>query len=118
MRTVLITTALFIALCIIMALNYNYVSGITHELFVLADSLDYSEKEACRATILQMEELWQKNSRLFALSSNLREIDYLGETLLSVRSSFDTQSEKDFERYRILLIDAINGVARLEKICR
>ena len=116
MRTVLITTALFIALCIIMVMNYNYVSGAAHELFLLAESLDYSEKEACHATIVQMEELWQKSSRLIALSANLREIDYLGETLLSLRSSFETESEKDFERYRVLLIDAIEGVAQLEKI--
>ena len=116
MRTVLITTALFIALCILMIMNYKYVASITQELLRLADSLDYSKNEECKNTIFELAELWKKSSPIFSLTANSRDIDYLGEILLSLKSSFDTESEKDFERYRLLLIDAIDGVARLEKI--
>ena len=114
MRTIIITVVAFLALCTVMVLNFNYINSTADELTRLTDSLDFSDKESCRATLNEIDALWKKSSPIFSLSVSFREIDYLGETLLSLSSVFDSNNELEFERYRTLLIDAIDGVARLE----
>lgn len=114
MRTIIITVVAFLALCTVMVLNFNYINSTADELTRLTDSLDFSDKENCRKTLDEIDALWKKSSPIFSLSVSFREIDYLGETLLSLSSVFDSNNELEFERYRTLLIDAIDGVARLE----
>ena len=73
MRTVLITLVLFVALCILMIMNYKYVASITQELLRLADSLDYSKREDCRSAIVELAELWKKSAPIFSLTANSRD---------------------------------------------
>ncbi len=114
MRTLIITVAAFLILCILMMLNHSYIKKTADELVRLTDALDFSDKEACLETLNELDALWEKSSPIFSLTVSFREIDYLGETLLSLRSSFESANKHEFERYRLLLFDAIDGVARLE----
>ena len=116
MRTLIITVTIFVAMCILMVLNYNSIPDTSDELTRLTDSLDYSSKAECQATLTELDDLWKKSSPIFSLTVSFREIDYLGETLLSLSSSFESGNKIEFEKYRSLLIDAIDGVSRLEKI--
>lgn len=114
MRTVIITVVSFLILCLLMTLNRNYIRTTADELTRLTDELDFSDKENCLKTLDELDALWEKSSTVFSLTVSFREIDYLGETLLSLRASFESANEHEFERYRLLLVDAIEGVARLE----
>ena len=58
----------------------------------------------------------EKSIPLFSLSVSFREIDYLGETLLALSAACENRDEVEFERYRALLIDALDGVSRLEQL--
>ena len=114
MRTVIITVAAFLILCLLMTLNHSYIRTTANELRCLTNTLDFFDKDDCTKTLDELDTLWKESSIVFSLSVSFREIDYLGETLLSMRSSFESENKHEFERYRLLLLDAIDGVARLE----
>lgn len=114
MKTVIITVAAFLSLCLLMTLNHGYIKTKAAELTSLAESLDFQDKEGCRTTITEIDRLWEKCSTVFSLTVSFREIDHLGECIISLSSAVEGTSENEFEGYRALLIDAIEGVARLE----
>ena len=114
MKAVIITVAAFVLLCALMFLNHAYIKATANELVRLTESLDFSDKEASRQTLHEIDELWKKSSLIFSLTVSFREIDRLGECIITLSSSLEDSSEALFEGYRNLLIDAIEGVARLE----
>ena len=116
MRALIIIIVIFSLLCAAVTFNFMFINKVSDELSVLAHSLDYSNVPKCERTLGEIDSLWEKSSDIFSLSVNFREIDYLGETLLSLSSALEDRDERDFERYRLLLIDAIDGVRRLEKL--
>ena len=116
MRALIIIIVVFSLLCAAVTLNFLFINKVSDELSSLAHSLDYSNVSECQRTLSEIDSLWKKSSDIFSLSVNFREIDYLGETLLSLSSALGDRDKRDFERYRLLLIDAIDGVRRLEEI--
>ena len=115
MKTLFITATVFILLCVSMFLNYRYINNTVEELTDLTNSLDIGNKEECEKKVLQIKEKWEKSTPIFSLSVSFREIDYLGEVLISLSHYCETSNESEFERYRLLLLDAIDGVSRLER---
>ena len=115
MKSIFITSTVFILLCTAMVLNYNYINNTAEELTALANSLDLSDKEECEKTVLEIKEKWERSTDIFSLSVSFREIDYLGEVLISLSHYCKVGNEGEFERYRQLLLDAIEGVSRLER---
>ena len=114
MRTIIITVAAFLILCALMVVNHSYIKSTASELVRLTESLDFGDKDASRSTLEEIDKTWQKSLVIFSLTVSFREIDHLGEVLLSLTYSLDGTCETDFELYRALLLDAIDGVARLE----
>ena len=114
MRTLITALAIFFALCVTMAANFRYINETADKLTELTEALSIDDAE-CLEKIDEIEKLWEKSSDIFSLSVGFKEIDYLGETLLALKSTAENRSELEFERYRSLLIDAIDGVRRLEK---
>ena len=115
MKSIFITSTVFILLCTAMVLNYNYINEAAKELTALTNSLDLSDKEECEKTVLEIKEKWERSTDIFSLSVSFREIDYLGEVLISLSHYCNVGNEGEFERYRQLLLDAIEGVSRLER---
>ena len=115
MRSLIIIIVAFFATVCLMALNFNHVNAVAEEMTSLTESLDMSDTEQCSADIDEIERIWQKNEAIFSLSVSFRETDHLGETILALRSAFDTRDLSEFEKQRALLKDAIDGVARLER---
>lgn len=111
---IIIIVAFFIMICLI-TLNYLHLNKIAEKMTDLAASLDIDDAEKCTATILAIEEIWQKSEAIFSLSVSFRETDHLGETILSLKSAFESQNLAEFHKQRALLKDAIDGVARLER---
>ena len=114
MRTLIIASAIFLALCATMTANFKYINKTADELTELTEKLSIDDAD-CLEKIDEIEKKWEKSADIFSLSVGFKEIDYLGETLLALRSTAENGSELEFERYRALLIDAIDGVRRLEK---
>lgn len=115
MKTIFITATVFILLCAAMVLNYRYINNTAEELTELANSLDFSDKEECKKTVLHIKEKWENSTAIFSLSVSFREIDYLGEILISLSHYCEIGNRSEFERHRLLLLDAIDGVSRLER---
>ena len=115
MKTLFITATVFLLLCIALFLNYKYINNTVEELTDLTNSLDITNKKECEETLLKITEKWEKSTDIFSLSVSFREIDYLGEVLISLSHYCKVGNEGEFERYRQLLLDAIEGVSRLER---
>ena len=115
MKTIFITVAIFVLLCAAMVLNHRYINNTADELSALASSLDITNKEECEAKVIEIKEKWEKSTDIFSLSVSFREIDYLGEVLISLSHYCKEGNAQEFERHRLLLIDAIEGVSRLER---
>lgn len=116
MKTITVTICVFLALCVLMVANYNYIHKKTAELTSLVLSLDYEDPEDCRKTLDKTRQLFDEASRIFSLTVSFREIDYLSESLISLSSSLESRNESDFVRFKALLVDAIDGIARLERL--
>ena len=98
-----------------MSANNIYINNTAKELDKLAQSLKHLENEERTKRIEEINNLWKKSETLFSLTVSFRETDHLGETILSLAAADKSQNEAEFEKYLLLLIDAIDGVARLEK---
>ncbi len=114
MRTLIAVSAIFLAFCVTMFFNYRYINETADELVSLTESLSL-DSPSCISKINELEKKWEKSSYIFSLTVSFKDIDYLGETLLALKSSAENKNEVEFERYKTLLIDAIDGVRRLEK---
>lgn len=101
-------------LCTI-TLNFNYINSVADEMTEIARSLDLEASEECGKKITELEEIWKKSEAIFSLSVNFKETDHLGETLLALKAAHKSGSIDEFEKSRELLIDAIDGVSRLER---
>jgi hypothetical protein len=97
------------------AVNFNYINSVADRMTDIARSLDFSDPEECGKQIDALEKLWKKNEAIFSLSVNFKETDHLGETLLALKAAHKSSSKDEFEKSRELLIDAIDGVSRLER---
>ena len=115
MRSLIIIIVAFFATVCLMALNFTHINSVAEEMTSLVLSLDAAKPEECVAAIDEIESTWQENEAIFSLSVSFREIDHLGETILSLRSAFESRDLSEFEKQRALLKDAIDGVARLER---
>ena len=115
MRSLIIIIVAFLATMCLMTLNYTHINKTAEKMTALTASLDIDDAEKCTATILAIEEIWQKNEAVFSLSVSFKETDHLGETILSLKSAFESQNLAEFHKQRALLKDAIDGVARLER---
>lgn len=114
MRTLIIVSVIFTVLCLTMLLNYRYINETADELVRLTESLSLDDS-SCFQTVEKIEKKWEKSSYIFSLTVSFKDIDYLGETLLALKSAAQNKDEVEFERYKTLLMDAIDGVRRLEK---
>ena len=115
MKTLFVTLAIFVLLCAMTAVNFIYINNVANELISLTEAIDLSEAERSEQLIKEIDVLWDKSAPLFSLSVNFREIDYLGETVLALEAAIKSRNEADVNRYRSLLLDAIDGVSRLER---
>lgn len=114
MRTLIVVSAIFILLLTVMLFNYRYINETADELVYLTETLSLGDIY-CTEKIEEIEKKWEKSSYVFSLTVSFKDIDYLGETLLALKSAAKTKDEIEFERYKTLLIDAIDGVRRLER---
>ena len=114
MKTLAVVLAIFFILCAAMVLNFIYINESADELTSLAESLSFDDP-SITDKIEEIERKWEKSSVIFSLTVNFKEIDYLGETLVELKSSAESRNRDEFERYKLLVIDAIDGVRRLER---
>ena len=96
-------------------LNYRHINSISDEMKVAAVSLDLSDADECGRQIEYIEDTWKQNEAIFSLSVNFKETDHLGETILALKAAHKSGSAEEFEKARELLVDAIDGVCRLER---
>ena len=113
MQALITVSVIFLALCIAIVFNYLYINKTADELTSLTESLSLEDPE-CLAKINEIEKKWEKSSYIFSLTVSFKDLDYLGETLLALKSAAKIQNNLEFERYQALLVDAIDGVRRLE----
>ena len=114
MKVFWVSLVLFLVLLAGIFWNAHYVRESTEHLTDLAEELKESEKR--EDTLSGLEEFWEKNKNLFGLSVGFRELDHFGEVLVELRWAHDHGLEAEFQKYRALLLDAIEEIERNERI--
>ena len=114
MRALVISVVIFALLCAVIAANLAYINDVTEELRYKAARLDIKDERALDL-IAEIEDKWKKSEAIFSLSVSYKELDFFGETLISLREAYKVGEKFEFERHKALLIDAIDGMSRLER---
>ena len=115
MRDLIIIIVVFFTMTGLMVINFTHVNSVSDELTSIAESLNFSDADGCTEKIALIEKIWKENEAVFSLTVNFKETDHLGETILALKAANNSRSPEEFERSRELLIDAIDGVCRLER---
>ena len=114
MKAFWISLILFSLLLVGIFWNAHYVRESESYLTELVVSLgDAEEREE---SMDELEEFWEKNKKLFGLSVGFRDIDRVSEIITSLRWAQDYGLEAEFQKYRTLLLDAIEEITRNEKL--
>ena len=114
MKAFWISLVLFLVLLLGIFWNIHYIHESEESLTELVDALDDSENREER--LCELELFWEKNRDIFGLSVGFREIDHFGEVLRELRWAQDYGLEAEFQKYRALLLDAIEEITRNEKL--
>ncbi len=94
--------------------NVHYIHKSEATLTNLVESLE--DPEGREEKLCELESFWEKHCNLFGLSVGFRELDHFGEVLTDLRWAHDYSNEAEFQKYRALLLDAIEEITRNEKI--
>ena len=114
MKVFWVSCALFLALLAGILWNARYIRTSEAYLRETVEELQAVEGRAERLS--ELEEFWQKRRDLFGLSVGFRELDHFEELLVELRWAHDGGLEAEFQRCRVLLLDAIEEISRNERI--
>ena len=114
MKVFWISLTLFFLLLTAIFWNIHYIHENEQYLTELVTSLE--EVEGREEKLDELESFWEKHRDFFGLSVSFREIDHFGEVLVELRWAHDFSLEAEFQKYRAMLLDAIEEITRNEKI--
>ena len=114
MKTFYAAIIFFFILLILIGVNYAYINARSDELEKLTVELPSPESDGCSDSLEKIESLWKKNERIFSFSIVRSEINSVSEAIISLRVYCDKKDSVEFERHKLLLLDAIDEIRRLE----
>ena len=113
MKAVWIAWILLITLLFFVFSNAIYIRKNAHNLITIAEQMSYSA--SAEKNLSSIEEIWYKQRDRIGVSVGFRELDHVDEAIDTLRWACQNANEQEFERQRILLIDAIEEIARAEQ---
>ena len=103
---------LFGVMLILIIGNAAYIHETTDRIRLFDSALD---NRSDRAEVLSdLNTFWSARRRIISLSVGYEQLDHLTETIDCLRWADSISDEAEFERYRILLRDAIDEIERTE----
>ena len=112
MKAVWTSVILLIILLIGVFWNAHYIQSTSKKLYESADALTINSED----TLHSLEAFWAKNKNLLGISVSFRILDHFGEILSGLRWAKNVNDVKEFERYRLLLCDAIEELEHAEQM--
>ncbi len=94
--------------------NAIYLCNSADQIRALELLLD--EPSQRQENLFLLEESWARKQKIIALSVEFESIDRITEAISGLRWAYSTEEKEEFERYRILLLDAIDKMERAEKL--
>lgn len=114
MRSLVISIVLFAILCAVITANFFYINNKVAELSGIVCELSFNNDDTERK-ISDFKYIWKKCEPIIGLSISYKEIDFLGETFISMSIAYKERNEFEFEKQKALLHDALDGICRLEQ---
>ena len=114
MRAAWICVLLLILIISCTTLNAFYIHRQSELLSDLANKLQDSDER--EATLSQLQSAWNKHQTRFSLSIGFRELDHFNEILVGLQWANESKNEQEFQRYRLLLLNAIEDLTRAERL--
>ncbi len=113
MKSFLLSLALLALVITGVCVNRIYISHAADVINGTVSQLDL--KDDSKESLEKLERYWEKHQKYIGLSVSYRELDHLGEMLISLRWAYDTENEAEFEKYRALTFDAVEEITRMER---
>jgi len=114
MKAWIASLCLFLLLLAAIVGNAIYIHRVAEHLCGITDALCFEGPDTEDA-LNELASYWERHRSFVALSIGYRELDHVCETMISLRTAYDTRNASDFECYRQLLSDAVQEIARLER---
>ena len=114
MKALWASVILFGLLLILVCWNAIYIHKSAEELRTLTSKLD--EPSTRWDTLSRLDELWKSRRAIIGFSLGDKQLDRLSEMIDSLLWAYSVSDEAEFERYRILLTDAIDEIERAENL--
>ena len=113
MHTLYVVSLLFLALLLLIFLNYQYTNRYVQQMIAEADA--FSVATTSPQQISDFINTWHRHKRLLSFSVNYRELDRMEELLLMLKFYHGEQNETEVQRTCILIADAARDIVRLEQ---
>ena len=113
MKAVWFSWILLFALLVFVFTNASYIQKTSAELSDLIEQMQ--NEEVKEEAISQLEKAWKKHRNRIGFSVGFRELDHFDEVLSNLRWAHQVGDQAEFERHRLLLLDAIEELERAER---
>lgn len=105
---------LFTALLSFVLFNAQFVHQSAIGLRAAAEQLNEPSQQ--KSALEELESFWNAHRPWLATSIRHSELNDVSELIVSLKWAYDTQSNDDFERNRLLLRDAADELERSERL--
>jgi len=113
MKSFVLTVILFCLLISVIVINSLYTKNIANEIEKKITDLDFEEE--ITDELNEIQEYWEKQEKIVGISVGFKEIDKTCELIISLKTYYQYQNKQEFERVKLLLLDVIEEITRLEK---
>ena len=114
MKSFIAATILFCLLIGIIIINSIYTKKIAEELEDKILALDFENE--ITDDIDSIQKYWKKKEKVIGISVGFKEIDKTSELIIALKVHYQYQNREEFEKAKLLLIDVIDEITRLEKL--
>lgn len=114
MKTFYASLITFFLLLSLIIYNGSYVKRTTAELETLLS--EHTQMPAGTDALQKTEDVWQKSKKVLSLSVSFEEMREIDEQLLSMRAAVTADSAADFEKARLLAMEALARIRESEEL--
>ena len=116
MRDFVISTILLSLLLIATVGNSLYINNEVKSLLEAVESIPSIDSPECPEFINSLRTEWKKFKKIARISLNYSEINKMDCLIEEIDCHFETKNNNDFEHAKVMMINLLGEIVRLEKI--
>ncbi|MBE6590334.1 MAG: DUF4363 family protein [Ruminococcaceae bacterium] len=117
MKSLGVTVLLLLCVLVLSFLNYHYVNDAIKGMNERMDKLPDIHSEECVAHVREIDDYWRSKEAILEMTISYPLIDRVCEQASLLRACANAKDAYGFYSARALLLDALEDLARSERIC-